>query len=77
MSIVRLGGTVSVARMTPLELSQHLTEIKVVKPDDQRAIIGARKAQLLQRIGTMQSEVGRMNKLLNELRADVLHLTIK
>lgn len=49
-------------------------EIKVVKPDE-RAIISDRKAQILQRIGAIQSEVGRMNKLLNELRADVLHLT--
>lgn len=50
-------------------------QIKVVKPED-HAIISSRKSQLLRRIENAQSEVGRLNKLLDEIRADVLRLTV-
>lgn len=49
--------------------------IKVVKPSQESAIIPDRRAMLLKRIDDAQSELGRMSKLLNEIRADVLHLT--
>jgi hypothetical protein len=49
-------------------------EIRVVKPNES-AIIPDHKAQLLRRIGNAQAEIGRLNKLLDEIRADVLHLT--
>lgn len=62
----------------PQELMLNLPrEIKVVKSDEQHAIVPDRKAQLLRRIELMETEMGRMIKLLNELRADVLHLTIE
>jgi hypothetical protein len=50
-------------------------QIKVVKPPQQSAIIPSRRAMLLKRIGDMENELGRMTKLLAEVRADVLHLT--
>ena len=49
-------------------------EIRVVKPNN-NAILPDRKDVLLRRIGNAQSEIGRLNKLLDEIRADVLHLT--
>jgi hypothetical protein len=50
--------------------------IKIVK-QPQSAIIPSRKAQALHRIEQMASELGRMQKLLDELRADVVHLTVE
>jgi hypothetical protein len=49
-------------------------QIRVVKPNN-NAILPDHKAQLLRRIGNAQSELGRLNKLFDEIRADVLHLT--
>lgn len=49
-------------------------QIRVVKPNES-AIIPDHKQQLLRRIGNAQAEIGRLNKLLDEIRADVLHLT--
>jgi hypothetical protein len=51
-------------------------EIKVVK-QPQSAIIPSRRETVLKCIGDMQNELGRMQKLLDELRADVLHLTVE
>lgn len=51
-------------------------QIKIVKQSDS-AIIPDRKASLLKRISDMESELGRMQKLLNEMRADALHLTVE
>jgi hypothetical protein len=56
--------------------SPFLKGIRVIKSAD-CAIVPSRKAQALHRIEQMASEVGRMQKLLDELRADVLHLTIE
>lgn len=39
-------------------------------------IVAERKAQLLERMRCAQSELGRLNKLFDEMRADVLHLTL-
>lgn len=47
------------------------SQIKVVKHRES-AIIPDRKVQLLRKIGNAQAEIGRLNKLLNEIRADVL-----
>lgn len=49
-------------------------QIRVVKPNES-AIIPDRRAQLLRRIDNAKSEVGRLDKLLDDIRADVLHLT--
>ena len=51
-------------------------QIKIVKQQDS-GILPNRKAQAMHRIEMMASELGRMQKLLDELRADVLHLTIE
>lgn len=58
-----------------LQSSGWLPQVKVVKPSRESAIIPDRRAALLKRIDDAQSEVGRISKLLNEIRADVLHLT--
>jgi hypothetical protein len=50
-------------------------QIKVVKPSQQSAIIPSRRDVLLKRINDMETEIGRLGKLLAEVRADVLHLT--
>ena len=49
--------------------------VKIIPKPSQSAIIPDRRAQLLRRIGNAQAEIGRLNKLLDEIRADVLHLT--
>lgn len=46
-------------------------QIRVVK-QDKSAIIPDRKVQLLRKIGNAQAEIGRLNKLLDEIRAEVL-----
>ena len=51
-------------------------QIKIVKPDP-AALVSGRRDALLRRIGNAQSEIGRLNKLLDEIRADVLHLTVE
>jgi hypothetical protein len=51
-------------------------QIRVVKPNEQ-CIIPDRKASLLKRMADMESELGRMMKLLNEMRADATHLTVE
>ena len=70
--------------MTPTEAMDKLhlqssgwpvSRIKVVKQSQQSAIIPSRREMALKRINDMQAELGRMNKLLDEMRADVLHLT--
>ena len=50
--------------------------IKIVKPVTRDAIL-RRKSDALRRIDNMASELGRMQKLLSELRADVLHITVE
>lgn len=63
--------------LTPQVLydTSMVRQIKVVKPSQECAILPSRKVQALQRIENMASELGRMQKLLDELRADLLHLT--
>jgi len=51
-------------------------QIAIVK-QPQSAIIPSRRETALKRINDMQAELGRMNKLLDEMRADMLHLTIE
>lgn len=51
--------------------------VKVIAKASQGAIISTRKAAILKRIGDAQSEIGRLNRLLDELRTDVLNLTIE
>jgi predicted transcriptional regulator len=72
--------------MTPTEAMNKLhlqasgwpvEQIKVVKPSQQSAIIPSRRDVLLKRINDMETEIGRLGKLLAEVRADVLHLTVK
>lgn len=46
-------------------------QIVIVK-QPQSAIIPDHKVQLLRKIGNAQAEIGRLNKLLDEIRADVL-----
>lgn len=50
-------------------------QIKTVKQSQQSVIIPSRRDVALKRINDMQNELGRMQKLLDEVRADVLHLT--
>jgi len=52
-------------------------QIKVVKQSPQSAIIPNRRDAILKRIGDAQSELGRLNRLLDEIRAEVLHQTIE
>ena len=54
-----------------------LRDVKIIPKAPQSAIIPDHKQQLLRRIGNAQAEIGRLNKLLDEIRADVLHLTTK
>jgi len=56
--------------------SHLMPEIKIAKRS-QSDILPSRKAQALHGIEQMASELGRMQKLLDELRADVLHLTVE
>ena len=42
----------------------------------ERVIIPSRREVVLKRIADMQAEIGRLNKLLDEMRADVLHLLV-
>jgi hypothetical protein len=58
--------------LTPLGKKQ----IRVVKPS-QSDIIPNRCDTALKRVNDLHAEVGRMVKLIDELRADLLHLTIK
>jgi hypothetical protein len=51
-----------------------LPRTKIVKRPES-VIIPSRRETLLKHIGDMESELGRMTKLLAEVRADVLHLT--
>ena len=60
----------------PNPATAAVRQIRVIKPDD-HVIVPDRKQQLLRRIGNAQAEIGRLNKLLDEIRADVLHLTIE
>jgi hypothetical protein len=46
--------------------------VKIIPKGSQSAIIPDRKVQLLRKIGNAQAEIGRLNKLLDEIRADVL-----
>lgn len=43
----------------------------------QTFILADRKVTLLKRMTDMESELGRMTKLLKEMRADVLHLSVE
>jgi hypothetical protein len=54
----------------------HKDQIKIVKQSDS-VIIPDRKASLMKRISDMETELGRMMKLLNEMRADATHLTVE
>jgi hypothetical protein len=49
-------------------------KVSIVKPRPMR-INCERRDALLRNIGNAQAEIGRLNKLLDEIRADVLHLT--
>lgn len=49
--------------------------VKIIPKASQSGIIPDRRAQLLRRIDNAKSEVGRLDKLLDDIRADVLHLT--
>jgi hypothetical protein len=51
--------------------------VKVIPKGSQSAIIPSRRDSALRRIEMIQTEMGRMQKLLDELRADVLHQTIE
>ena len=51
-----------------------IQKIHVAKASS-RGIIPDRRAQLLRRIDNAKSEVGRLDKLLDYIRSDVLHLT--
>jgi hypothetical protein len=51
-------------------------QIRVVKPNEQ-GIIPDRKTSLLKKIADAESELGRLQKLFNEMRADVQHLTVE
>lgn len=51
-------------------------QIKIVKQSDS-AIIPDRKATLMKRMSDMETELGRMMKLLKEMRADALHLMVE
>ena len=56
--------------------AQAIQRIRVVK-QSQSGIIPDRRAVALKRISDMKAELGRMVKLLDEMRADLLHLTIE
>lgn len=57
--------------------SLFLQGVKIIPKASQSAIIPDHKAQLLRHIGNAQSEINRLNKLMDEIRADVLHLTVE
>ena len=76
----RLGSDLAKFRAIQLRDADHpahgdSTGIKIIPKASQSAIIPDHKQQLLRRIGNAQAEIGRLNKLLDEIRADVLHLT--
>lgn len=51
-------------------------QITIVKGDEE-CIIPDRRAALLKRLNDIENEAGRLIKLVRELRADVLHLTVE
>lgn len=61
---------------TKIAVTDGPRQIKIVKQSDS-AIIPDRKAALMKRISDMETELGRMAKLLSEIRADALHLTVE
>jgi len=76
MSILADGEITAASSLTASEPRRVLKQIRVIKSDD-RAIIPTRKDSALRRVEMIQSEMGRIQKLIDELRADVLHLTIE
>jgi hypothetical protein len=49
----------------------------VAKESQTNAIILSQRERALKRINDMQAELGRMTRLLDEMRADLLHLTVE
>lgn len=49
--------------------------VKIIPKGSQSAIIPNRRASALKRLSDIESELGRLTRLIVELRADVLHLT--
>lgn len=70
-ALLGVGAAVSDIEQVVQQMRQ---QIKIVKPVPVR-VNSQRRDNLLRRIGNAQSEIGRLNKLLDEIRADVLHLT--
>lgn len=52
-------------------------QVKVVKQSENHATLPTKRERALKRIHDMQNEVGRLNRLLDELRADVLELGVE
>jgi len=69
-------NTTSYDRTSLAGVTAGSTKIKIIKAKD-ACIIPNRKDALLKRMADMESELGRMVKLLNEMRADVLHLSVE
>lgn len=57
-------------------LHASASTIRLVKAKE-TSILPNRKEALLKGIDNMESELGRMTKLLREMRADVLHLSVE
>lgn len=62
---------------TPAPFLNGSRPVKIVAKASQGAIIPDRRAVALKRIDDMKSEIGRLSRLLDELRADLLHVTIE
>jgi hypothetical protein len=66
--------------MNPLTTNTYPHEVRLVKSaalPEKSVIIPSRKDSLLKRMSDMESELGRMVKLLNEMRADATHLSVE
>lgn len=73
-SLAAIGDSDGSLRLLDVEDAARRAQIKIVKPQD-HVIVPDRRLQLLRRIDLIETELGRMQKLVNELRADALHLT--
>lgn len=58
------------------QVASTVRQIRIVKPQ-QSVIIPSRKEVAMKRLNDIETELGRMTRLLTELRADILSLTIE
>lgn len=67
----------SPATKPPLGYETRGTSQICVRKPDARGIVPLKREAVLKRINDMENEVGRLSRLLRDLRADILELTIE